>query len=66
MKILFDGTKHKICFMHQWFILKKKRKLGVIFIIRKNTKPGLGVGVEGGLANHHTFYLIFSVKPSLR
>ena len=45
---------------------KKKRKLGVIFIIRKNTKPGLGVGVEGGLANHHTFYLIFSVKPSLR
>ena len=22
--------------------------------------------VEGGLANHHTFYLIFSLKPSLK
>ena len=35
----------------------QKRKLGVIFFIRKNTKPG--EGVEGGLVNHQTFYEIF-------
>ena len=39
-----------------------KRKLGVISFIRKNTKPG--EGVEGGLAKHQTFQVIFFVKPS--
>ena len=50
---------------HQYQISKKKI-LGH-FSIRKNTKPGEGGrgGVEGGLANHQTFYLIFSLKPSL-
>ena len=33
------------------------------FFIRKNTKPG--EGVEGGLAKHQTFYLIFLLKPFL-
>ena len=35
------------------------------FFIRKNTKPGGGGGVEGGLANHQTFPHFFFVKPSL-
>ena len=40
-----------------------KKKIRGHFFIRKNTKPGV---VEGGLANHQTFYLIFFVKPSLK
>ena len=45
-----------------------KKKIRGHSFIRKNTKPGEGPpggGVEEGLANHHTFYLIFFVKPSL-
>ena len=40
-----------------------KKKIMGHFFIRKNTKTW--GGVEGGLAKHQTFYLIFFVKPSL-
>ena len=36
----------------------QKRKLGVIFLFVK-TPNGGGGAVEGGLANHQTFYKIF-------
>ena len=40
----------------------QKRKLGVIFFIRKNTKPG---GCPGRFGESPDFSLFFFVKPSL-
>ena len=41
-----------VCFVHQWFILKKEN-LG-FFLFGKTPNP-----LEGGLANHHTFPYFF-------
>ena len=62
IKIFLDGTKCKICFVHQWFILKKENE-GSFFFIRKNTKRGGGSREVWQITR--LFRRFFFVKPSL-